>query len=157
MISGYSLEYRSERAMNYSKAAGEATFRVGPLVKLARREPDDLAPYRCYFRTALNFNSTECAITFPNKYLKQNPPSGDVLVYKYLEQEARQLHDLQHHEMLEELPAALMQTKHLTLMKHVLSGWLVDLTHLIPVFFGVFWLVQLHNRNVNFLRRLGSI
>lgn len=177
MKSGYSLENRSERAMNYSKAAGEATFRVGPLVKLARREPDDLAPYRRYFPTALYFNSTECTTTFPNKYLKQNPPSADVLLYKYLEQEARQLHDLQHHEMLEELSAALRrgllteqyaarhiadlfglhertlhrrlraagtnfrreldlaQTKHPTLMKHVLSGWLIDLTHLIPVFF----------------------
>jgi len=76
-------------------------------VSLTRRKPDDLAPYQRYFRTALYFNSTECAITFQNQCLQQNSPSADILLYKYLKQEARQLHDLHQDEMLAELPAVL--------------------------------------------------
>jgi AraC-like DNA-binding protein len=76
-------------------------------VKLIRREPDDRGPYRRYFRTTLFFNSTECAITFKNQCLKQPSPSADKLLYKYLKQEARQLHNLQHHELIEELPSVL--------------------------------------------------
>jgi len=78
-------------------------------VKLIRREPEDWGPYRRFFRSALFFNSTECTITFNNHCLGQKPPTADQLLYKYLRKEARQLHDLHHNELMEELPAAMMQ------------------------------------------------
>ncbi len=80
---------------------------VATSVNLPRKEPDELILYRRYFRTVLFFNSTECSVTFTNHCLKQEPQNTDVLLYKYLKHEASQLHALQHHEMLEELPAVL--------------------------------------------------
>jgi len=80
---------------------------VASTVKLIRKEPEDWEPYRRFFRTALFFNSSECAITFKNQCLNQNSPSADKLLYKYLSQKASHLHDLHHHELLENLPAAL--------------------------------------------------
>lgn len=76
-------------------------------VKLARREPDDLKSYRRFFRSALFFNSTECAITFNNHVLKTKSPTSDTLLYRYLKEEARQLHSRHHNELIEELPEAL--------------------------------------------------
>ena len=37
------------------------------------------------------------------------PPSVDHLLYRYLEQKAQNLHQLQHHELVEELPAVLVK------------------------------------------------
>jgi AraC-like DNA-binding protein len=80
---------------------------VASTVKLVRHEPDDLRPYRRFFRSTLFFNSTECAITFNNHYLESKSPASDELLYKYLKEEARQLHSLQHQELIDELPNAL--------------------------------------------------
>lgn len=76
-------------------------------VKLARREPDDWRPYQRFFRTSLFFNSTECSVTFNNQCLKQDSPYADALLYRYLKHEARQLHELQNHELMEKLPAVM--------------------------------------------------
>jgi AraC-like DNA-binding protein len=80
---------------------------VATSVKLARREPDDWRPYQRFFRTSLFFNSTECSVTFNNQCLKQDSPFADALLYRYLKHEAMQLHELQHHELMEELPAVM--------------------------------------------------
>lgn len=80
---------------------------VATSIKLPRRDPDELGLYSRYFRTVLFFNSTECSVTFGNHCLEQKPPTADELLYKHLKHEAQQLHAIQHHEMLEELPAAL--------------------------------------------------
>ena len=76
-------------------------------VKLPRRRPADRSPYRRFFRTAVHFDATQCALMFPSYCLKQKPPAADQLLYQHLQEEARTLHGLQHHEILEELPAAL--------------------------------------------------
>jgi len=76
-------------------------------VKLVRRTPDDPSPFRRFFRTTLYFDSTQCVITFRSQCLKQKPPAADELLYKHLKREARALHDLQHHELMKELPGAL--------------------------------------------------
>ncbi len=76
-------------------------------VKLARREPDDWRPYQRFFRTSLFFNSTECSVTFNNQCLKQDSPFADALLYRYLKHEAMQLRELQHNELMEELPAVM--------------------------------------------------
>jgi AraC-like DNA-binding protein len=80
---------------------------IAASVKLQRRQPEDVTLYRRFFRSALYFNSTDCSITFDSKYLQQKPPAADALLYKHLEQEAKELHGLQHHELIGELPAAL--------------------------------------------------
>lgn len=82
---------------------------VASTVKLIRKEPADAEPYRRYFRTSLFFNSTRCAITFKNQCLNRNSPSADKLLYSYLCQKASDQHDLHHHEMPAELPAALVR------------------------------------------------
>jgi len=76
-------------------------------LSLQRREPLDPSVYRRFFQTTLFFNSTECAIRFPSHFLKKKPPAADELLYRYLEQEASELHALQHHELIDELPSAL--------------------------------------------------
>ena len=76
-------------------------------IRLARREPEDPAPYRKVFGKVLFFDSTESAITFGSSCLERKPPTADALLYRHLSQEAKELHALQHHELMEELPAAL--------------------------------------------------
>jgi AraC-like DNA-binding protein len=80
---------------------------VAASVKLVRREPDDWRSYQRFFRTSVFFNSTECSVTFSNQCLKHDSPYADALLYKYLKHEAMQLHELQHHELMEELPAVM--------------------------------------------------
>lgn len=80
---------------------------VASSVNLARREPENAEYYRRFFHTTLYFNSTQSGITFQNQCLEQSSPSADALLFNYLQKEARQLHELQHHEILEELPGVL--------------------------------------------------
>jgi len=80
---------------------------VAATVKLQRRKPRNPLPYQNFFQTTLYFDSTECVITFPSDCLQEQPPRADVLLYRHLEKEARELHALQHHELIEELPSAL--------------------------------------------------
>ena len=76
-------------------------------VRLPRRRPADRSPYQRFFRTVVFFDATQCVLTFPSHCLKQKPPAADQLLYQHLLEEVRALHGLQHHEILEELPAAL--------------------------------------------------
>jgi len=78
-------------------------------VTLERREPEDLSPYRRFFRAPIHFNATESSIIFPSHCLKRRPPAADKFLYKHLEQEARASHKLQHNEIMEALPAALQR------------------------------------------------
>jgi AraC-like DNA-binding protein len=80
---------------------------VAATVKLERRQPDDMTLYRRFFRSDLYFNTTEFSITFNFQSLKQKPPAAQMLLYKHLEQEVKELRGLRHHELIEELPAAL--------------------------------------------------
>jgi len=80
---------------------------IAAMVKLQRWQPEDVTLYRQFFRSTPYFNSTECSITFNSRYLQNKPPAADVFLYKYLEQEAKELHGLKHHELIDELPAAL--------------------------------------------------
>lgn len=78
-------------------------------IKLHRQAPADREPYRRFYHAPVFFNSTECAITFQSDCMQRSSPSGDSLLYNYLLQEARQLHDLQHDELMAELPAVLVR------------------------------------------------
>ena len=78
-------------------------------VLLPRRKPRELKPYMQYFQTAIVFNSEACGILFPSHYLRIVPPSADELLYHHLELEANVLHEMQHHELLDALPAMLQR------------------------------------------------
>ena len=76
-------------------------------VRLERTEPADVKPYRQFFGAPVYFNSTESSVMISCKCLSAEPPASDSLLYKYLLNEAKVLHTLQHHELVDELPAAL--------------------------------------------------
>ena len=76
---------------------------------LVRRKPVDLNPYKQHFRAPLIFDSEICGIVFPSYYLKRTPPAADELLHHHLELEAEALHQVQHHEIAEMLPAILQK------------------------------------------------
>ena len=76
---------------------------------LVRRKPADLTPYKQYFRAPLIFDSEICGIVFSSYYLKCTPPTADELLHHHLELEAEALHQVQHHEIGEMLPAILQK------------------------------------------------
>lgn len=80
---------------------------VASTVMFKRKEPKDSSAYHHFFHSALFFNSSECSITFNNMYLRRPSQSGDKLLFKFLEHEARNLHDLHHKKIVEELPVVL--------------------------------------------------
>lgn len=76
---------------------------------LLRRKPVDPTPYKQYFRTPLVFDSEICGIVFSSHYLKRTPPAADELLHHHLELEAEALHQIQHHEIVDILPAILQK------------------------------------------------
>jgi AraC-like DNA-binding protein len=76
-------------------------------IRLGRRKPYDVTPYRQYFGTTLLFDLPNCAVTFENKYLQQQPPAADKLLHQHLDEEARMQHELQQRGLAGDLPAAL--------------------------------------------------
>lgn len=77
------------------------------VVKLERREPADTKPYRQFFQAPVYYNSTESSVMISRECLVKKPPTADSYLFRYLLNEARILHNLQHHELIDELPAAL--------------------------------------------------
>jgi hypothetical protein len=63
-------------------------------VLLSRRQPQNLAPYKHCFRAPLRFNAEQSAIVFPSRWLDHQIPSADALLYRHLEKEAAELHNL---------------------------------------------------------------
>jgi len=78
-------------------------------VHLLRKEPPDLAPHIRYFRTAVLFDAQYCGIVFPNHNLQLKPPAADEFLHQHLEQEACLLHQMQHQEIMEMLPAVIQR------------------------------------------------
>ncbi len=64
-------------------------------VLLSHRRPQDLAPYRRFFRAPIRFNADQCAVVFPTSWLDHRIPSADALLHRHLEREAAELHVLQ--------------------------------------------------------------
>ena len=76
-------------------------------VLLARRKPDDCAPYHRYFRAPLMFDADQSAIVFANHWLETPLPTADRFLFRHLEREAEELHHLQHRDLIDALPAEL--------------------------------------------------
>lgn len=77
------------------------------VVRLQRKEPADTRPYRQFFQAPVYFNSTESSVMIARDCLEKKPPTADSFLFKYLLNEARVLHNLQKHKLVDELPAAL--------------------------------------------------
>jgi AraC-like DNA-binding protein len=76
-------------------------------VLLSRRKPRDLAPYRRFFGTSIQFDAEMSAIVFPSHWLQHSVSSADDLLFKHLEKEAIEKHGLQHLGLAEALKAQL--------------------------------------------------
>jgi AraC-like DNA-binding protein len=61
-------------------------------VLLSRRQPQDLAPYRQFFRAPLHFDADQSAVAFPTRWLDHPIASADSLLHRHLEKEADDLH-----------------------------------------------------------------
>ena len=78
-------------------------------VLLMRKRPAELTPYTRCFRAPMLFDSDTCGILFPSHCLQFTPPTADELLYHHLELEAKVLHEMQHHELIDMLPAVLQR------------------------------------------------
>lgn len=78
-------------------------------VLLMRERPAELTPYTHCFRAPVLFNSNTCSILFPSHCLHLKPPTADELLYHHLELEAKVLHEMHHHELIDMLPAVLQR------------------------------------------------
>ena len=78
-------------------------------VMLVRRSPRVLTPYKRYFRSSILFASEGCGIVFPSRDLELKSPTADKLLFRHLELEVGVLHQMQHREIVELLPAVLRQ------------------------------------------------
>lgn len=78
-------------------------------VFLPRRPPEDLAPFRRFFRAPLHFNADQSAILFPTKWLDHKLRSADALLHRHLEKEAMQLHAVRETNLVIEVRTRLLQ------------------------------------------------
>lgn len=63
-------------------------------VLLSTLQPQNLAPYRRFFRAPLHFNAEQSVVVFPTRWLDHQIPSADALLHRHLEKEAAELHNL---------------------------------------------------------------
>jgi len=62
-------------------------------VLLSTRQPQNLTPYRHFFRAPIRFNADQCALAFPTRWLDHQIPGADALLHQHLEKEAAELHN----------------------------------------------------------------
>lgn len=78
-------------------------------VTLERYKPQDRTVFDSFFQSAIHFNSTGCTISFQNHWLHSVPPTSDVLLFRYLEQEARRIREPIRPEFNDRLPRIFRQ------------------------------------------------
>lgn len=78
-------------------------------VLLMRKRPAELAPYTRCFRAPVLFDSATNGLLFPSHCLQLTPPTSDELLHHHLELEAKVLHEMHHHELIDMLPAVLQR------------------------------------------------
>ncbi len=80
-------------------------------VLFSTRQPENLAPYRRFFRAPIRFSENCCALVFPTRWLDHSIPSADALLHQHLEREAAELHNLRNTDIVGSLRRLLR--KHL--------------------------------------------
>jgi AraC-like DNA-binding protein len=83
-------------------------------VLLSRRLPQDLMPYRGFFRAPLHFDAAQSGVKFPGCWLSHKLVSADPLLHRHLEKEALALHGLRN--------LSIIETLRCSLRKHLLNG-----------------------------------
>jgi AraC-like DNA-binding protein len=61
-------------------------------VVMPRKTPQDLTPFKRFFRAPLRFNAEQAALIFPSSLLRHRVGSADDLLHSHLEKEATRLH-----------------------------------------------------------------
>ncbi len=79
-------------------------------VLFSTRQPQDLAPYRRFFRAPLHFNADQCAVAFQTRWLNHQIPSADALLHRHLEKEASGLHELRNADLVGSLHGLLRKS-----------------------------------------------
>ena len=79
-------------------------------VLLSTRQPQNLAPYRRFFRAPIRFNADQCAMVFPTRWLDHQVPSADALLHRHLEREAVELHKLRNTDIVDNLHRLLRRS-----------------------------------------------
>lgn len=79
-------------------------------VILIRQPPDEVTPYKNFFKAPLRFNQNESAIVFPTRWLSYQLPSADPFLHQHLIKEAEALHIEQHDNLTETLRYMLRQS-----------------------------------------------
>jgi len=78
-------------------------------VLLPRCKPRDTTPYVRYFQTIVFFDSDTCSVVFPCHLLEQQSPRADKLLFAHLQEEAALLHQAQHTDVVDMLPAVMQR------------------------------------------------
>ena len=105
-------------------------------VLLSRRLPQDLMPYRRFFRAPLHFDAAQSGVKFPGRWLSHKLVSADPLLHRHLEKEALTLHERRNISFIETLRRSLH--KHLLNRSCTVTNVAMD--------------VRMHHRSLN--RRL---
>jgi len=81
-------------------------------VLLSRRQPQDLAPYRRFYRAPLRFNADQNAISFPSRWLDHKVPGANALLHQYLQREAIERHKLSNTGIVNEVRGLMRKSLH---------------------------------------------
>jgi AraC-like DNA-binding protein len=79
-------------------------------VVLPRKPPQDLEPFRRFFRAPLRFNAEQAALVFPATLLKQEVRGADELLHLHMEKEAARLHNTRETTIVVELRVLLRKS-----------------------------------------------
>jgi len=79
-------------------------------ILLSRRQPQDIEPYRRFFRAPLRFDAEQSAIAFPTRWLDQPIASADPLLHQHFEQEANRRQVDQHRGIVYQLRRLLRRS-----------------------------------------------
>ncbi|NEV62193.1 AraC family transcriptional regulator [Thiorhodococcus minor] len=79
-------------------------------VLLSRRAPQEVAPYRRFFRAPLRFDTPQSSLCFPTHCLSEPVRSADPLLHRHLEQVATRLHANRHSSLTSEAQGLMRRT-----------------------------------------------
>jgi AraC-like DNA-binding protein len=76
-------------------------------VRLTRGVPEDITPYRRFFRAPIHFDADRSALVFPSRWLDHPVSSSNPMLHRHLEKEAEILHAEQPGTLVEQLRGLL--------------------------------------------------
>jgi AraC-like DNA-binding protein len=86
-------------------------------VLFSTRQPQNLSPYRDFFRAPIRFSAGRCALAFPTRWLDHQIQTADTLLHQHLKKEAAELHNRRNTDFVGSLRGLLrksLATRHCT-------------------------------------------